>query len=118
MDKILQPDTKVKYKTEDGKDARGIVHTVSTHETPGGLVTAASYQIDTGRDVSVQEFVRNKRDEEINRQLNALLAKGATIEEAHTKVLKRGDLPKDETYTVKVRQPELVTVPAEFVAPV
>ena len=39
---------KVKY-TLNGKEYKGIVHGIKTHETPEGQVTRVAYLIDTGR---------------------------------------------------------------------
>lgn len=114
----LKLGTKVKYLDENGKDAVGRIHAVSTVETPGGIALASSYQIDTGEDERVDEFVHDERDLEIGRQIDAINREaGETLEPgvAFAEVMKNGDLPKSKKIVTTQRHPVLVSVPADMV---
>lgn len=116
MAKPLNLGTKVEYVDEHNRIKVGVIHAVSATESADGVVTARSYQIDTGNDERVDEFAHDLRDDEAAKQINALLDKGVDPAEALERVIEKQDeLPESKVVVDKVRHPVLVTVPASSV---
>lgn len=124
MENTYEAGQKIEYRLLDkaGKAHwfKGLIHGVKRIEDPAtNMIISISYLVDTGRHERIDEVPHNPRGTEIHKRASKLIRTGehTNFKKVFDEVAGHSDLPDEGIVIDKVRQPEQIELPAEFIRP-